>query len=87
MTGAGGRDCRGEEAKGAFVCWRVRVPAESSRVRIDWGVLNKMAVYKRVGRETFKRIVHTLAARSRTEGKVTGNEEDSPMERAVRQEP
>lgn len=43
-----------------------------------------MAAYKRVGRETFKRIVHTLAVRSRTEAKVTGTEEDSPMERAIR---
>lgn len=46
-----------------------------------------MAIYKNVSRETFKGIVHTLGVRSRTEGKVTGITEGSPMGTAARHEP
>lgn len=37
----------------AFVCWKVRLPTES-RFRINQGVFNRMAIYKSVGRETYR---------------------------------
>lgn len=54
------------------MCWRVRVPAEGSRFRVECGVFNKMAVYKNTGREIFRKIVPTLGARSRVGEKVSG---------------
>lgn len=38
----------------AFVCWRVGLLTESSRFRINQGVFNRMAIYKSVGRETYR---------------------------------